>query len=121
MPEKLKPCPACGVRRDVDILPEQVMCWNCFCRGSVKASISEAIESWNAMQRPLRWTNEPPKEPGWYWHEEDHEKQPVYVFRAATPEGETALYAQFFGEGDVVHKIERMSGEWAGPIPEPEE
>lgn len=71
------------------------------------------------MQRPLRWTNEPPKEPGWYWHEEDHEKQPVYVFRAATPEGETALYAQFFGEGDVVHKIERMSGKWAGPIPEP--
>lgn len=67
MPEKLKPCPACGVRRDVDILPEQVMCWNCFCRGSIKASISEAIESWNAMQRPLRWTNEPPKEPGWYW------------------------------------------------------
>lgn len=73
------------------------------------------------MSRCLRWTNEPPKEPGWYWHEEDHEKQPVYVFHGATQEGEISLYAQFFNEGYEVHKIESMSGKWAGPIPEPEE
>ena len=123
MPEKLKPCPACGVRRDVDILPEQVMCWNCFCRGSVKASISEAIESWNAMQRPLRWTKEPPKEMGWYWHEENHGgKHPAHVFRVVTSAGETGIYVRFFGQPtDVIHKIDHISGKWAGPIPEPEE
>ena len=105
--EKLKPCPACGVRRDVDILPEQVMCWNCFCRGSVKASISEAIESWNAMQRPLRWTNEPPKEPGWYWNmRQGYPKEMTISWYS-----ETRL-ANLYTDGKDI---------WAGPIPEPEE
>lgn len=51
--------------------------------------------------------------------EEDHEKQPVYVFRGAPMRGKTTLYAQFFGEGDFVHKVSGMSGEWAGKIQEP--
>lgn len=102
--EKLKPCPACGVRRDVDILPEQVMCWNCFCRGSVKASISEAIESWNAMQRRLRWTKEPPKEPGWYWIRDYGKRLHIVDVGCDMTEYEPQPYR-----------------EWAGPVPEPEE
>ena len=104
MPEKLKPCPACGVRRDVDILPEQVMCWNCFCRGSVKASISEAIESWNALPRRLRWTKEPPKEPGWYWVR-DYGKR-IHIVDVGC---------------DMTEYEPQPHREWAGPIPEPEE
>ena len=125
MPEKLKPCPACGTPGDtLEVYPVkdgfyQVVCWDCFMRETRRLSPDKAIKTWNAMPRPLRWTKEPPTKPGYYWHEKDHEKQPVYVFRAATPEGEKALYTHFFGEGDVVHKIERMSGKWAGPIPEP--
>lgn len=104
MPEKLKPCPACGVRRDVDILPEQVMCWNCFCRGSVKASISEAVRAWNAMQRPLRWTKETPKEPGWYWIRDYGKRIHIVDMGCDMTEYEPQPYR-----------------EWAGPIPEPEE
>ena len=75
------------------------------------------------MQRPLRWTNEPPKEPGWYWHEENHGgKHPAHVFRVVTSTKETGIYVRFFGQpADVIHKIDHISGKWAGPIPEPEE
>lgn len=29
MSEELKPCPACGARRNVEIIPGQVVCWDC--------------------------------------------------------------------------------------------
>lgn len=92
--------------------------------GPVAETEEGAVRKWNTLARSprrLRWSKEPPKEPGYYWHEEDHEKQPVHVFHGATQEGEISLYAQFFNEGYEVHKIESMSGKWAGPIPEPEE
>ena len=80
------------------------MCWNCFCRGSVKASISEAIESWNAMQRRLRWTKEPPKEPGWYWIRDYGKRLHIVDVGCDMTEYEPQPYR-----------------EWAGPVPEPEE
>jgi hypothetical protein len=129
MPEKLKPCPACGAPYPRMVEHEMfayVACdtIGCCLSGPVAETEEGAVRKWNTLARSprrLRWTKEPPKEPGYYWHEEDHEKQPVHVFHGATQEGEISLYAQFFNEGYEVHKIERMSGKWAGPIPEPEE
>lgn len=127
--EKLKPCPACGTPGDtLEVYPVkdgfyQVGCWDCFMRGTRLLSPDKAIKAWNALPRRLRWTKEPPKEMGWYWHEENHgSKHPAHVFRVVTSGGETGVYVRFFGQpADVVHKIDHISGKWAGPIPEPEE
>lgn len=129
MPEKLKPCPACGTPGDtLEVYPVkdgfyQVGCWDCFMRGTRLLSPDKAIKAWNALPRRLRWTKEPPKDPGWYWHEENHGgKHPAHVFRVVTSTKETGIYVRFFGQpADVIHKIDHISGKWAGPIPEPEE
>lgn len=129
MPEKLKPCPPCGTPGDtLEVYPVkdgfyQVGCWDCFMRGTRLLSPDKAIKAWNALPRRLRWTKEPPKDPGWYWHEENHEgKHPAHVFRVVTSTKETGIYVRFFGQpADVIHKIDHISGKWAGPIPEPEE
>lgn len=104
MPEKLKPCPACGARRDADITPGQVVCWNCLCRGSSRHRTSDAIKAWNALPRPLRWTKEPPKEPGWYWIRDYRKRIHIVDVGCDMTEYEPQPYR-----------------EWAGPIPEPEE
>ena len=126
MPIELKPCPACS-----DPSPEisntgrdyYVSCPHCCMRGPEAGGPTWATEAWNDMPRRLRWTKEPPKEPGWYWHEENHGgKHPAHVFRVVTSALETGIYVRFFGQpADVIHKIDHISGKWAGPMPEPEE
>lgn len=123
---ELKPCPACGKPVALeggkswhDQYRFLIKCYECGCSRVADTEKDECVRRWNALPRPLRWTKEPPTEPGYYWYEEDHENQPVYVFRGAPLHGKTTLYAQFFGEGDVVHKVSEMSGKWAGPIQEP--
>lgn len=124
MPEKLKPCPACGARRDADITPGQVVCWNCLCRGSSRHRTSDAIKAWNALPRPLRWTNEPPKEPGWYWWRTDkwNDVQIVFVDRwIFCKTHRLGFSAKFLKNWKKEHDVAALDGEWAGPIPEPEE
>ena len=121
---ELKPCPACGSEAIITGCGGlRAICknWDCQMTGPRKMDRDDAAAAWNALPRPLHWTKESPTEPGYYWYEEDHEKQPVYVFRGAPLHGKTTLYAQFFGEGDVVHKVSGMSGKWAGPIQKPVE
>ena len=131
MPEKLKPCPACGciAPRMKNLSPYKlsppvgVWCPDCLMEVCRWTDGDEAVRVWNALPRRLRWTKEPPKDPGWYWHQEDRGgKHPAHVFRVVTSGGETGVYVRFFGQpADVVHKIDHISGKWAGPIPEPEE
>lgn len=104
MPEKLKPCPACGARRNVDIIPGQVVCWDCLCRGSSRHRTDDAVKQWNALPRRLRWTKEPPKEPGWYWVR-DYGKR-IHIVDVGC---------------DMTEYEPQPHREWAGPIPEPEE
>lgn len=104
MPEKLKPCPACGARRNVDIIPGQVVCWDCLCRGSSRHRTDDAVKQWNALPRRLRWTKEPPKEPGWYWVR-DYGKR-IHIVDVGC---------------DMTEYEPQSHREWAGPIPEPEE
>lgn len=113
MSEELKPCPACGARQNVEIIPGQVVCWDCLCHGSSRYRTSDAIKDWNALPRRLRWTTEPPKKPGWYWWRwcKGAELNPLYVRDGLIVE---------YPRQSLTH-VAGIGGEWAGPIPEPEE
>ena len=87
--------------------------------GPAKENVDLALSAWNDLPRALRLTKKRPQKPGFYWYEEDHEKQPVHVFKGATLQGEEILCARFFGEGDIVHRVNKMTGKWAGPMREP--
>ena len=78
MLEKLKPCPVCGhapehPRDFFDCDGENVFyvgCDNKDCPadiGIIHEDVEEAAHIWNAIPRPLRWTKEPPTDPGWYF------------------------------------------------------
>lgn len=110
MPEKLKPCPACGTPGDtLEVYPVkdgfyQVGCWDCFMRGTRLLSPDKAIKAWNALPRRLRWTKEPPKEPGWYWIRDYGKRIHIVDVGCDMTEYEPQPYRK-----------------WAGPIPESEE
>lgn len=52
--------------------------------------------------RVMRWSKEPPTKPGWYWH-----LQPPHF----------GMVIEFFDPDENTS----TTGQWAGPIPEPEE
>lgn len=105
MSEELKPCPACGATGcNIEITRGQVVCWNCLAQGSAYYRTADAVKQWNAMQRPLRWTNEPPKYPGLYWVRDYGKRIHIVDVGCDMTEYEPQPYR-----------------EWAGPIPEPEE
>lgn len=66
--EKLKQCPYCG--GDAWIYNTNtvfVECKSCHASGPYMKTTQAAIAAWNSMHRTLRWTKEPPTEPGWYF------------------------------------------------------
>ena len=76
----------------------------------------QAAEAWNALPRHLHWTTEPPTEPDFYWHRDEGILSIAYIF------GDTQdnLLCHFAGEEHPTPLI-LITGEWAGPIPEPQE
>lgn len=84
-------------------------------------------KEWNTMCR-LRWSKEPPKEPGWYWYRNTN-KLDVHIVCISYEWDEYMvdfeLAARFVLETPYnwhnPHPVVLMDGEWAGPIPEPEE
>jgi hypothetical protein len=61
----------------------------------------------------LRWTEEKPTEPGWYWYRgEVDDADPLIV------EVDRAGYFQWPDGG--FQEVKLTKGEWAGPIPLPE-
>lgn len=133
MSEGLKPCPLCG--RSIQLYyklresdhpydDDLLEAWpSCHCPLSLKESAGydeeekqkeakiELIGHWNVLPRyprPLRWTTDPPKEPGWYWNMNIHHPNEAYpVFYATSRLG----------------TLKNVSGDerWAGPIPMPSE
>ena len=127
MSEELKPCPLCG--RSIQLYyklresdhpydDDLLEAWpSCHCPLSLKESAGYGeeeeqkkakiglIEYWNILPRyprPLRWTKEPPKEPGWYWVR-DYGKR-IHIVDV----------------GCNMTKYEpQPHREWAGPIPKP--
>ena len=81
--------------------------WNKLSRKLNRACTSEVINAWNAIQRPLRWTNELPKEPGWYWN-----------MRQGYPEEMTISW---YSETRLANLYTDGKDIWAGPIPQPED
>jgi len=67
----------------------------------------------------MRWTTERPTKPGWYWWRANAEsfESPHLIDRVGDIHGGDVLYC---ATCDDDHMEER-DGQWAGPIPEPEE
>lgn len=107
---ELKPCPACG--KPVELEGGQswhdqhcflIKCYECGCSRVSDTDKDECVRRWNAMPRHLRWTQEPPTEPGYYWLRQASTKGLVQIVRAC---GEELPYSW-------------EDAEWAGPIQEP--
>lgn len=57
-----------------------------------------------ACPKPLVWTSEPPKVPGWYWYRHKPSRTIAMINIDVDPT-----------------EYESLPGQWAGPIPEPRE
>ena len=62
----------------------------------------------------MKWTKDSPVEPGWYWWRV--KRDDAEVIRVVTHDAGLRLQSEFYN--DLVTKC---AGEWAGPIPEPQE
>ena len=99
MPEVILPCPACG-KTKLGVFDYFMVCKNCGVQGPTACNVGEVIPPWNALPRALRWTHEPPKVAGWYWHH----MPPAF-----------GTVIEFFDP-----EISKAGcGEWAGPIAPP--
>lgn len=131
MHEKMKPCPNPICKsEELSVIVEDSECAHCFCTSCGVCGPTSAqghfgaISAWNSLPRApritpndadckgcperrppqpaLTWTDESPKEAGWYWHH----------------------IPPHFGMGIEwidPEDQEPGDGEWAGPIPLPEE
>lgn len=67
----------------------------------------------------MTWTTDKPTTPGWYWwigpllHQQIVEVMPF-------ENGDAVVFRPFCGEYNT-RMLSDMQGEWAGPIPQPEE
>lgn len=116
MMSELKPCPACGSEAVITGCGGlRAICknWDCQMTGPRKMDRDDAAAAWNALPRPLRWTKEPPTEPGVYWLRKDSSVDVVKVYRE---NGE--LFVLYHGNDE---DWDLPEGEWAGPIQEPVE
>lgn len=117
--EFLLPCPFCGRGhghlysfRLVGTFRDlwRVTCTTCMHTSSDYESEEKAIDWWNSLPRPLKWTNELPKIPGMYWNRSSRHPKDMYVIRVS--EDKIELYETLYCPSDE---------QWAGPIPEPHE
>ena len=151
MPEELKSCPACEknngvcIARTTSVVTYAVYCHNknCETRGPKRLTQEEAFAAWNALprsphitpndadckgcpeRRPLVWRKELPTLPGWYWwcYDRDTFSHMVYVVQESTlrktdNDRFLMLYPNCM---DKEFPVSERGGEWAGPIPMPEE
>ena len=112
---ELRPCPACG--SESYLHTEDVFfvdCWKCRFSGPDSGTEEDAVESWNALPRSLRWEKEPPTEPGLYWYKENENER-----------GRIASIYNMCGHwlfdylGDDCSYDFPTKGKWSGPIQEP--
>ena len=109
-------CPYCGKNRaEVIENPMRtltyVWCPDCRMQGpaffSAGTARIAAIAAWNGLPRPLRWTQEAPKEPGWYWTKGSDFTKKAWLMEILPYELEMAEW--------------NINWWWAGPIQTPEE
>lgn len=118
MEKELKPCPYCAsdtcecfpVKDDMF----QVACSECAMRGPRYPSREEAVFAWNALPRRLRWTKEKPTQNGWYWWRTGEDCNLRGIVSVCIETDIMVLAGSY-------KYLSQTTGEWAGPIPEPEE
>jgi hypothetical protein len=71
------------------------------------------------MSNSLRWSREPPTEPGWYWVK-DHVGTGIVEVVIRPGHRYLAIYEDSYPKGNFI-PVAGILAEWAGPIPEPEE
>ena len=70
----------------------------------------------------LTWTKETPSQEGWYWYrEEGGLKKPCRIRTSYSFYHPDRLYAQIKYRGRYYRYADEAPGEWAGPIPEPDD
>lgn len=119
---ELKPCPACGSEAVITGCGGvRAICgnWDCQMTGPRKMVRDDAAAVWNALPRPLRWTKEPPTEPGWYFFRGNipgyqENNPPVYV-----DVQKDAVILTRHAPWILSKLIDKYAIEWAGPIQEP--
>lgn len=128
------PLPGCGCepceekRADIvqrDIKPQE---WNPFTCEPVKGDyngphgpvpMASAVQPEPLATPPLRWTKNPPSEPGWYWYRGS--MGDVDIVRLAPGSARIDRLVAWWPEGHEAYADLFVSAEWAGPIPMPEE
>lgn len=122
----LKPCPCCGETKPLFFYEYPtgaftVCCGNCGMRGPATGySKDGAIRTWNALPRRLQWTREKLTRDGFYWCRFRHPNV-MHHLVAMVLINAKGRYGVTIGSSDA-HDIDSYDdGEWAGPIPEPED
>lgn len=127
MSENLKPCPICGEAMNLALMNNRrdpkkryyVQCLSGMCingKSIAHESVETAIAAWNALPRALVWTTEPPAVPGWYWWRSVIGDHPYMMEIVRDSSGELRLEETSGGRYAL-----SPHGEWAGPIPTPQE
>ena len=116
----LEPCPFCDNAR-IDFCDEGATsffyCPECGMSGPRGHFRIPAADNWNMLPRRLRWTREKPTGPGIYFYR----KNPDALFTVIGVYEERDRTLCFTMLGSKKQRIlEYTTGEWAGPIQEPE-
>ena len=136
MDSQLKPCPHCGGNKcsaRIDFLNGgfYVGCPDCGMRGPNLSVKVLAIIAWNDIPRNLKWTSEPPTQPGWYFTRRNSPGYPVrvtYVKQEERYSRKLKKDAMYFtmaqtedDDGYVIDDLNQNDRQWAGPITNPKD
>ena len=102
-------------REEQHVSVEEALANAAFIAAANPAVVLELI----AMCRRLHWTTEKPTKPDYYWHKDDTEDgllDIAYIYG----DQDSGMFCCFAGEKEPT-LLDLVTGEWAGPIPEPKE
>lgn len=80
----------------------------------------QAAAAWNHLPRHLCWTTKTPTEPGWYWYRLN-EKDNISMTYVDVYGTVITYYPNLCPDGWSQQNLKNIHGQWAGPIPEPQE
>ena len=136
MDSQLKPCPHCGGNKcsaRIDFLNGgfYVGCPDCGMRGPNLSVKVLAIIAWNDIPRNLKWTSEPPTQPGWYFTRRNRPGKPLrvvyvkkekrYDHRVKEERKVMTMAETRSAEGYIIEELNQDDRQWAGPITNPKE
>ena len=109
-------CPFCG-NTQIDYWDETdgfFYCEACGLCGPRAHDKILAADRWNGLPRRLKWTREKPTKNGWYWWRTGGDCNLRGIVSVCIETDIMVLAGSY-------KYLSQTTGEWAGPIPEPEE